>query len=192
MPLVKCQRLGRCDELPASSFQLPASGFRLAGLRVAACVLRVRLEAGIWKLVSTLRALDDRSGSRDVGHFPGEPSSTIRITGAGTEAEAWHVLTRALGLAGATAGQRPSAPTSGAPPFDGVVRRIGRNKHLEMLVVLEQATSGAALFGVYTWNKQVIVAISLYLYGPHAAEIVTRDEPLWRAWMAQASLTIPS
>jgi uncharacterized protein YndB with AHSA1/START domain len=129
-----------------------------------------------------------------VGHFSGQPCSSIRITGtgAGTEAEAWDVLTRGLGLAGATPGQRPGPSSAGAPPFDGVVRRIGQSKHLEMLVVLERPTTGAALFGVYTWDKRVIVAISLYLYGPQAAEVMTREEPLWRDWLEHAFLPVPS
>jgi hypothetical protein len=41
-------------------------------------------------------------------------------------------------------------------------------------------------------DKRVIVAISLYLYGPQAAEVLTREEPLWRDWLEQTFLPVPS
>jgi hypothetical protein len=36
---------------------------------------------------------------------------------------------------------------------------------------------------VYTWDKQVMASVSLYLYGERAADIVRRDEQRWREWL---------
>jgi uncharacterized protein YndB with AHSA1/START domain len=120
-----------------------------------------------------------------LGRFFGLPCSAIRLTStaATDEAEAWMALTRALGLEDTLEGQRPKARDAALPAFDGVVKRVGRSKHREMLVVLNEPADGAGMFGVYTWNKQVMASVSLYLYGERAADVVRRDEPRWREWL---------
>jgi hypothetical protein len=57
-----------------------------------------------------------------------------------------------------------------------------------MLVKLDEPTAGAGLFGVYTWGTQVMLSITLYLYGTRAAGIAARDAAAWRQWAQQALL----
>src|SRR4029077_10612999 len=58
-------------------------------------------------------------------HFRGQRSSMMQwiAPAAGTEAEAWDTLTAALGLKGASAGQRATAP-AGVPALSGVVEHV--------------------------------------------------------------------
>jgi uncharacterized protein YndB with AHSA1/START domain len=129
-----------------------------------------------------------------LGHFAGQPSSVIRLAGkaAGSEEEAWNVLRNTFGLNGASPGQPWRMAITDAGPLAGVVLRIGRGTLREMLVKLEEPASGAAIFGVYTWGTQVMLSISLYLYGPLAARIVARDEPRWREWLQHTPLVAPA
>ena len=125
-----------------------------------------------------------------VGQFAGQPCSAIRLSGraSGSEEEAWDALTSTLGLAGASSGQHRQVAIAGATPLAGVVQRIGLSKHREVLVKLSEPVTGAGLFGVYTWGTQVMLSITLYLYGPLAAEIAAREEPRWREWLQHTPL----
>jgi uncharacterized protein YndB with AHSA1/START domain len=125
-----------------------------------------------------------------LGHFAGQPCASIRLGGAvaGSEAEAWTHLTHACGLAGASGGERWRLGAVGATPLSGVVQRIPPTRLHEMLVKLDEPTAGAGLFGVYTWGTQVMLSITLYLYGTRAAGIAARDAAAWRQWAQQALL----
>lgn len=118
-------------------------------------------------------------------HFPGENASSLRLmnTAEGTEPEVWAVLTEALGLSGATQGERRQAPAS-APPLAGVVEGRGGGKHeYQLLLRLDEPAPGLALLGAYAWGGKTHAAISLYLFGDRAAAVAARDEPLWQSWM---------
>ena len=126
-------------------------------------------------------------------HFQGQPCSSLRVVGGGPEPEskAWEELAEALGVAGATEGQRRSTPASGgAPLLSGVVEGKGdsKNPH-EILLRLDEPAPGIALAGAYTWGGKVHVSISLYLFGDRAAVVAARDEPLWRAWVSEQFAT---
>jgi hypothetical protein len=117
-------------------------------------------------------------------HFQGQRCSPIRVMGqaSGAEPEAWKELTGALGLAGATVGERRTT-SAGAPPLAGVVEGTGEGKQVhELLLRLDEPAPGIALLGVGAWGGKVHTAISFYLFGDRAPA-AAHDEPLWHAWM---------
>lgn len=121
-------------------------------------------------------------------HFPGETCSAFRLMGEapGSEEAAWEELTGALGLTGAAEGERRTAPGSGVPPLAGVIERKGAGRHIhELILRLEEPAPGFAVIGAYTWDGKVQAAINFYLFGGRASAVVARDEPLWKAWMAE-------
>jgi hypothetical protein len=117
--------------------------------------------------------------------FPGQRCSTLRVRreSSAPEPETWDSLTRALGLAAVTEGERPIAPPAGTPLFDGVVQRVKRR---EVVLKLEQPGAGAGVFAVYSWGERVNVSIALYLFGDDAERIAACHAPPWQALVEQA------
>jgi uncharacterized protein YndB with AHSA1/START domain len=121
-------------------------------------------------------------------HFRGSRGSLMQLGNAPpkTKPEAWAALISSLGLAGATMGQRVRTQ-AGAPPLAGLVEKVGEDPYPEELLLrLDEPTPGLAHLFAIDMGGQVYVSIRLYLYGDQASAIVTRDEPLWSAWMNKA------
>jgi uncharacterized protein YndB with AHSA1/START domain len=118
-------------------------------------------------------------------HFRGQRSALMQwmATPAGTDAEAWDKLTTALGLNGVSAGQRWAAP-AGVPSFGGVVEPADQYPHHAVLR-LDKPGPGVADLGAANCGGTVIVTISFYLYGDHAAGVAARETPLWQAWIQE-------
>ncbi len=118
-------------------------------------------------------------------HFRGQRSAMMQwiAPAAGTEAEAWDTLTAALGLTGATAGQRWTAQ-AGVPALGGVVEHV-TGKPCNVLVRLDAPGPGAAALGAVDFGGQIMVTLSFYLYGDQAAGSVARETPLWEAWIQE-------
>jgi uncharacterized protein YndB with AHSA1/START domain len=118
-------------------------------------------------------------------HFRGQRSAIMQSIApvAGTEAGAWDTLTQALGLKGASAGQRCTAP-AGVPALSGLVEHVGQ-KPRNALLRLDTPGPGAAAIGVVTFGGQTMVTLSFYLYGDQAAATVARETPLWEAWIQE-------
>jgi uncharacterized protein YndB with AHSA1/START domain len=115
-------------------------------------------------------------------HFPGERCFPLAV-GTAVEwsaDEAWDKLTRALGLAGATEGDRVT--TAGAPTLAGVVERTLQD---EMLLRIDAPAPGLAAVYAGGPGDQVYAFVRVYLYGDAAAQIAAREEPAWRAWLEQ-------
>jgi hypothetical protein len=108
---------------------------------------------------------------------------------AGTEAEAWETLTAALGLKGASAGQRWTAP-AGVPALSGVVEHVSQGP-CNALLRLDKPGPGTAALGAVNFGGQSMVTLSFYLYGDQAAGTVARETPLWEAWI-QERFPMPS
>jgi uncharacterized protein YndB with AHSA1/START domain len=159
------------------------------------CVLRV-----VHSLFASTDDWDDQLESIESGwptffrilrlyltYFRGQRCSTIPLVGVapGPRVEAWDALTGALGLTGATTGQRWETP-AGVPPLGGIIEQIGEGKnHLYALLRLHEPTPGIASLIANTLGDQVCVQIGFYLYGDRAPAAVARDEPLWHAWMKE-------
>ena len=121
-----------------------------------------------------------------LAHHAGEPSALVQAMAPapGTTDETWATLSRALGFAGAKAGQRVRAGGAGSPAFGGTVERATNSPHGNGVVVhLDQPLSGVALVGAYPCGGPTLAMISLYLYGPRAAETARRDDAQWKSWM---------
>jgi uncharacterized protein YndB with AHSA1/START domain len=122
-----------------------------------------------------------------LGHFRGQPCSTIQLLGSASEArlEAWRALTGSLGLAGTAPGQHWNTP-AGVPPLSGVIEQIGEGKsHSFALMRLDEPAAGTVSLILNSVGAQVIVQMSFYLYGDRAAMAAAGNEPLWRAWITE-------
>jgi hypothetical protein len=53
------------------------------------------------------------------------------------------------------------------------------------LLRIDKPAPGAAAVGVVNFGGQVMVTLSVYLYGDRAAGTVARETPLWEAWIQQ-------
>jgi uncharacterized protein YndB with AHSA1/START domain len=115
-------------------------------------------------------------------HFRGQHSAMMKLMAsfAGTEAEAWEVLTTALGLKGMWVGQRGAAP-AGVPPFSGVVEYLTQSPN-DALLRLDKPGPGVAALGTFNMGGPSMVALNFYLYGDQAAGTIARETPLWDAW----------
>jgi uncharacterized protein YndB with AHSA1/START domain len=119
-------------------------------------------------------------------HFRGQPCAAFQLMGVSAEprSAAWDALTGALGLTGATAGQRVKS-AAGATPLAGVVEHTGPAEHPELLLRLEEPAPGLAHLLAVSMGGQVFVPVRLFLYGEQASASVARVEPLWQAWMQE-------
>jgi uncharacterized protein YndB with AHSA1/START domain len=124
-------------------------------------------------------------------HFRGQRSAMMKwmTPAAGTEAEAWETLTTALGLKGASAGQRWTAP-AGVPALSGVVEQVSQSP-CHALLRLDKPGPGTAALGAVDCGGPIMVTLSFYLYGDQAAGTVARETPLWEAWI-QERFPMPS
>jgi uncharacterized protein YndB with AHSA1/START domain len=123
-------------------------------------------------------------------HFRGQRSAMMQwnAPAAGTVAEAWDTLTVALGLKGASAGQRWIAP-AGVPALSGAVEDVTQ-KPCGALLRLDKPGPGVAALGAVNFGGSM-VTLSFYLYGDQAAGTVARETPLWQAWV-QERFPVPS
>lgn len=115
-------------------------------------------------------------------HFRGQHSATMKCMApfAGPEAEAWEMLTTALGVKGLSVGQHWTAPT-GAPAFGGVAEFVSQSPY-DILLRVDQPGPGVAALGAFNCGGPSMVVLGFYLYGDQAAETVARETPLWEAW----------
>ena len=118
-------------------------------------------------------------------HFRGQRSAIMQFMtpSAGTEAEAWQVLTSAFGAKGLSIGQRWTAP-AGVPAHSGVVEYVSENPY-DILLRLDGQGAGVAALGAVNCGGPIMVALNFYLYGDRAAETVADETPLWHAWLQE-------
>jgi len=116
-------------------------------------------------------------------HFRGQRSAMMQFMApsAGTEAEAWEMLTAALGLKGASVGQTWTAP-AGVPALGGVVEHLTQTPY-NALLRLNKPGPGTAALGTVNFGGQSMVTINFYLYGDQANATVARETPFWQAWI---------
>lgn len=113
----------------------------------------------------------------------GQPCALLELMGAASDGdEAWNDLSSALGFADAKLGERFSAP-AGRLNFSGKVDTIPSES--EVILHIEAPTSGVAHLFVWPINEQILLSLRFYLYGEDAAEVVSREEPIWRSWMEE-------
>jgi uncharacterized protein YndB with AHSA1/START domain len=121
-----------------------------------------------------------------LSHFPGQRSAAFRLMGPyqGSMNEAWDALLRALRLSGVAVGECRDASIMGGPSLAGRVERVEQLPHQKVLtLLLDTPSSGVALIGVFTWEKQVQVSIGLYFYGDDAGAVAAQERPRWDMWL---------
>jgi uncharacterized protein YndB with AHSA1/START domain len=116
-------------------------------------------------------------------HFSGQPSaiSQVMVPVSGSGADAWATLTTALGLHGATAGQRWVAP-AGVPALGGIVEFVNE-KPVGALLRVDAPARGVVSLYMIEFGDTAMAAISFYLYGDDAATAVTRESAQWTTWL---------
>ena len=124
-------------------------------------------------------------------HFRNQRAALMQwlAPASGSTAEAFQALTSALGVSGASAGQRTSAP-AGAPSLSGVVEYVSQRPY-NALIRLDAPGPGVAALGAVGFGGQSMVTLGFYLYGDQAEATVARETPRWEAWV-QAHFPAPS
>lgn len=128
---------------------------------------------GMWMSMDTLR--------RYLTYFAGERASWIRCFGhaTGSREDGWRAYRTALG-----AGDEGSRVEVEELGLSGSVERVYDGRFLrEVLIRTTKPGPGflsALLVGEGNW-----VNLQASLYGPEAAAIAEREEPRWRAWVAE-------
>lgn len=121
--------------------------------------------------------------------FAGQPAAAfgVSMNSSAELGSVWARLGEALGAAGANYGDRCESH-SGTPRFAGVVERVHQAaSHREMMIRLEEPTSGVAVLGSCPMGDQSHAAVSIFLYGADAAELAASEQPRWTAWMDEFS-----
>ncbi|MDE0462943.1 MAG: hypothetical protein OXH93_11060, partial [Caldilineaceae bacterium] len=118
-----------------------------------------------------------------MSHHRGQPCALLEVMGAAADgAQAWSELATALGFAAVEKGERFAAPP-GKLRISGVVDTVP--DETEVILHVEEPTAGAAHLFVWPLNDQILLSVRFYLYGEDAAEVVSREEPVWRSWMEE-------
>jgi uncharacterized protein YndB with AHSA1/START domain len=119
-----------------------------------------------------------------LAHFPGQRGAAFQLMGVAPEptSEAWDRLSGALGLAGASVGQRVST-LAGTPPLAGLVEGVGPSEYPETLLRIDEPAPGIAHLFALPMGGQIYLPIRLYLFGDQALTAAARAEPLWQAWL---------
>ena len=113
--------------------------------------------------------------------FRGQPCSTLELSAtAAGDAPAWERLGDGLGFGGGEEGEFRAAP-AGAPRLAG--RLDYAPDDTELIMRLEEPTSGVAQLFAMPADGIQIISVRLYLYGEDAGEVVARELPAWQAWM---------
>ena len=118
-------------------------------------------------------------------HFRGQRSAFMQFMTpvAGTPADAWAALTKAMGIDGVGAGRNWAAP-AGVPALGGVVEDVDQTPPGALLRLDRPARGTAALFTM-DLGETVMAAFSFYFYGDQAAATVAREQPRWQAWVQE-------
>src|SRR5258705_5638604 len=119
-----------------------------------------------------------------LAHFRGQPSEVIPLMAMSQESKStvWDKLLRSLGFARLAEGQRVET-AQGAPRLAGIVERVVDKEHEELLLRLEQPTSGTVHFLAVMMGGQVCLSVRLFLYGAQARAVAAREAPAWEAWI---------
>jgi uncharacterized protein YndB with AHSA1/START domain len=136
------------------------------------------MAAGMRAAVDTL--------ARHRAHFPGQRAAWVQALGThpGPPPAAWAELAGALGLAGATPGQRVAGGGDpAAPDLAGVVERVGDDAYGRGLL-LRADRPGPGLVEVVVLGQGGLLGLNAWWYGEDRAELAARVQPAWAAWMA--------
>jgi uncharacterized protein YndB with AHSA1/START domain len=99
----------------------------------------------------------------------------------GTREAAWERLSGALGIpATPSIGSNIRLNASNSASMTGTVLDSAPNR---LVLLLTEPAPGTAFVAAEVHGEQVGVSTWMYLYGPDAKDITTRDTPLWQQWL---------
>jgi len=121
-----------------------------------------------------------------LSQFKGQASSAFNPMAftPGSVSSAWSRLLAPMGLEHAAQGQEWRS-AAGVPPLSGKVILARGGDHPNVLVQLHGPAPGALLLTACAMGEQSMLSMGFYFYGDSAAGTVSRDEPLWQAWMKE-------
>jgi uncharacterized protein YndB with AHSA1/START domain len=119
-------------------------------------------------------------------HFLGQAGSPVQVMGTAPEpaSRAWSSFCDAAALAVPNVGGRCQTGPN-VPPLGGIVLATGSGEDRELLVRLDQPTTGIAHAFALPMGGQVYLGLRQYLFGADAAAIAKRQEAAWQAWMVE-------
>jgi uncharacterized protein YndB with AHSA1/START domain len=130
-----------------------------------------------------------------LSHFAGEHAASCGAMhpATGDSLSVWLRLCEALGLAGASVGERRTAPSS-PEPWSGVVEHVHQDRQQRyMLLRIDAPAPGIALVATYdkgatshsAAGQGTTVSLSRYFYGENADKLAAESEPRWCEWLNQ-------
>jgi uncharacterized protein YndB with AHSA1/START domain len=128
-------------------------------------------------------------------HFAGERAASFfaMAPASGNALSVWRRLGDALGLAGASVGERRAA-SSGPEAWSGVVELVHQDAQQRyVLVRLDAPGPGIAIVGTYdkgatsegAEGPSTNVSVCRYFYGEDAEARRAEGEPRWRQWLGE-------
>lgn len=120
-------------------------------------------------------------------HFRGAHAASLSLMGPaqGSLPEAWDTIRATLGFGDLADGNRCATSGAGAPPLAGVVEPLSEDPNGRRVLIRTDAPApGVAMVGAFGCGG-VMAAVSLYVYGDDADEVLARVGPAWRAWLAE-------
>jgi uncharacterized protein YndB with AHSA1/START domain len=127
-------------------------------------------------------------------HHAGQPAAVVwaNATPSGEESQVWKTIIGALGLTGADVGDQWVAP-SAVPPLGGVIEQVQQNRRFRQLLLrVSEPAPGVAVIGSCTVAGQVMVNVSVYLYGTEAAGVAEAERPRWATWLSGLFESVPT
>jgi uncharacterized protein YndB with AHSA1/START domain len=123
-----------------------------------------------------------------LAHFAGASAASFMVV-APSQADSlsnWRRLGEALGLTGASSGERRTS-ASGPEPWSGTVEHVHQDGEQRYLLLrLETPSPGCALIGTYDRAGTTNVTVSRYFYGDDATALAAAAEPRWREWLTKS------
>jgi uncharacterized protein YndB with AHSA1/START domain len=119
-----------------------------------------------------------------LANYAGQPAASLRkmTSFAGTQAEAWKILTDKLNLVGADVGDRRTLALGAT--LRGVVHHVHQTKALrEVTLQLDEPCPGVGCFGTHSWGDQTNASVSIFFYGENAAATAAAQSPIWDTWV---------
>lgn len=120
-------------------------------------------------------------------HFAGQEAGAVMASLASetTATEAWPRLMRALGVPGASVGERASSSLPDGAT--AVVEHVYQDEQQRFMVLrLEGPSPGIALAGTYQGDGKTRISVCRYVYGDAAEARAAEVRPLWDAWLTRA------
>ena len=119
-----------------------------------------------------------------LAHFPGQAGRPMLPTATwpGDQPTTWAAVTDALGIPAAPAPGERIVAAGDVPPLAGTV--VDCEPGFRISLLLDAPLPGTGMIAAESGGEGTGVSGWLYLYGDEVEAVIARDEPRWRAWLA--------